>query len=499
MRKLSYLCMGVMLLTGITARGQGTFNPSSPAEPGAPSVYSQLVLLMSPTNDAGSVSGGGKHLVNTDVRVYAYTNSGFQFTGWTDTKGNVLSNASSFYFTNTEKADTLIANYRFVPASPSEPVEPSTILYYQLTLIGNTGCSGVSGGGKYLAGKNVSVSASTETGYNFLNWTNSKGKVVSTARSFSYTTQAYKDTLYANFVFNPTPPTEPEEPVLRHKVRADASEGGTWSGTTGLIYEGKSFSLTASANTGYTFEGWYLNGELYTTLRSFSYTMEKQDLDFYAKFKFNPASPAEPNMPALDLYSFYLMTVNGAPGWNIDFPLYYVGNADVYDMNFRLTFPTQMMPDMSNITVSELAEGYETSISALNDSVYQISLIGGHTPVCTTKMLTFHVSIGEDMPTGVSYQVKINQISVTMEDGTTVTTRTRNGRMGVYKLGDVNGDDNINILDVISEISLMKGSDDESLIREVSDTNLDENLNILDVVGILEIMKSNTETNDDNE
>lgn len=103
------------------------------------------------------------------------------------------------------------------------------------------------------------------------------------------------------------------------------------------------------------------------------------------------------------------------------------------------------------------------------------------------------------MPTGVSYQVKINQISVTMEDGTTVTTRTRNGRMGVYKLGDVNGDDNINILDVISEISLMKGSDDESLIREVSDTNLDENLNILDVVGILEIMKSNTETNDDNE
>ena len=69
--------------------------------------------------------------------------------------------------------------------------------------------------------------------------------------------------------------------------------------------------------------------------------------------------------------------------------------------------------------------------------------------------------------------------------------------MGVYKLGDVNGDDNINILDVISEINLMKGTDDESLIREVSDTNLDENLNILDVVGILEIMKSNTETSND--
>lgn len=497
MSKLSYLCMAVMLLTGITAHGQGNYNPSSPAEPGAPNVYSPLVLLMSPTNDAGSVTGGGKHLVNTDVRVYAYTNSGFKFTGWTDTKGNVLSTATSFYYTNSEKADTLIANYQFTPSSPAEPVEPSTIMYYSLTLIGRTGCSSVSGAGTYLAGKNVGVSASIESGYDFLNWTNSKGEVVSTTRTFSYTTQAKKDTLYANFVFNPGSPAEPTEPTLRHRVRVDASQGGYWNGTSGLVYEGKSFTLTATPNDGYTFVGWYLNGELYTTLRSFSYTMGEEDLDFYAKFVFNPASPAEPNMPALDLYSFYLMTVNGAPGWNIDYPMYFVGNDDVYDMNFQLTFPTQMMPDMNNITVSELAEGYDVALSALNDSVYQISLIGGRTPVCNTKMLTFHVNISEDMPTGVSYQVKINQISVTREDGTTVTTRTRNGRMGVYKLGDVNGDDNINILDVISEINLMKGTDDESLIREVSDTNLDENLNILDVVGILEIMKSNTETSND--
>ena len=486
-----------MLLLGITAHGQDSYNPASPSEPSAPNVYSRLVLLMNTSSEAGSVSGGGKHLVNTPVRVYAYVNSGYTFRNWTDTKGNVLSTATSFYFTNTDKADTLIANYEFTPGAPSEPVDPSTILYYKLTLIGRTGSSGVSGGGSYQAGRNVTVYAYTEDGYSFVNWTNKDGEVISTDRSFSYTTKTYKDTLYANYAFAPSSPMEPVKPTLRHHVKVNATEGGYWSGTSGLVYEGSSFTLYAYVNDGYSFEGWYLNGELYTTLRNFSYTLGEEDVDFQARFKFNPTSPREPNMPALDKYSFYLMTVNSIPGRIIDYPLYLASKDSLCDMTFQLMFPTAMMPDMDSITVSDKAVGYESSLTALNDSVYIFSLVGGKTPECTTPFLTFHVNVADTAQTGVSYQVKINQISVTQTDGTTVTTRTRNGRMGVYKRGDANGDDAVNILDVVSTLTIMKGIEDDTLIKEAANTNDEKEINILDVIGILEIMKSNNE--EDNE
>ena len=88
---------------------------------------------------------------------------------------------------------------------------------------------------------------------------------------------------------------------------------------------------------------------------------------------------------------------------------------------------------------------------------------------------------------------------MTMADGTAVTARTRNGLLGVFKLGDANGDDKVNIMDVVGAVSLMNGSEDEGLIPEVANTNGDDNINIMDVVGIIEIMNNNETENEENE
>ena len=186
MKKIRFLTVAVTCLVGcITAQAQDDFNPASPSEPGPPTLYSRIVLLKN-ISDAGSVSGEGRYVVGNTVNVYAYVNSSYTFRNWTDTKGNILSTATSFGFVNTEQNDTLIANYAFTPGNPSEPSEPSTTLYYRLGLKATQGCS-VSGAGRYLAGKSVSVYASVESGYNFLGWTNLKGETVSTSTSFSYT------------------------------------------------------------------------------------------------------------------------------------------------------------------------------------------------------------------------------------------------------------------------------------------------------------------------
>ena len=291
MKKIRLLITAVVCLMGyITAQAQDDFNPSSPPEPGAPTIYSRIVLLRN-IDDAGSVSGAGKYAVGSTVTVYAYVNSSYTFLRWTDTKGNELSKATSFGFVNTESTDTLIANYAFTPGSPNEPSEPSTTLYYRLGLKAMQGCS-VSGAGRYLAGTSVRVSASVESGYSFLGWTNRNGETVSNSTSFNYTMPVDGDTLTANCVFNPGSPEEPSAPILRHNVTVTCSDGGYYSGNTGRYLEGTSYTLTAYANPGYEFVGWYLNGELYTNLRSFSYTVGKENLNFYAQFIFNPSKHA---------------------------------------------------------------------------------------------------------------------------------------------------------------------------------------------------------------
>ena len=502
MNKIRLLTAAVMCLAGyVTAPAQDDFNPASPAEPGAPPLYSRIVLLRN-ISDAGSVSGEGKYLVGNSVKVYAYVNSSYTFLNWTDTKGNILSTSTSFGFVNTERTDTLIANYAFTPGNPSEPSEPSTTLYYRLGLKATQGCS-VSGGGRYLAGTKVSVYASVESGYNFLGWTNRKGETVSGSTSFSYTVPVDGDTLTANCVFNPGSPAEPNDPILRHNVTATCSDGGYYSGSTGRYLEGSSYTLTAYANSGYDFAGWYLNGELYTNLRSFSYTVGKENLNFYAKFVFNPSSPAEPNMAAISEYSYYLMTVNGKPGDTVKYAINLVNTQVVKDMNIRLTFPAGVVVNPDNYTLSGKAKGYNITICEAVDTIsiieegsklWDFTFIGGTTEPATQALLTFDVYLPDTIDTGHRHQVKINQISMTMEDGTAVTARTRNGLLGVFKRGDANGDNTVSIIDAVSVVDYILGNPPEGFIEEVANVSGDDSgVSIIDAVGVVDIILGGSE------
>lgn len=479
----------------ITAQADD-FDPASPAEPGAPTIYSRIVLLRN-IDDAGSVSGAGKYAVGSTVSLYAYVNYGYTFENWTDTKGAIVGMSSTLKFVNTENTDTLIANYKFTPANPNEPSEPSTTLYYRLGLKATQGCS-VSGSGRYLAGTNVYVSAYVESGYTFQGWTNSKGEKVSNSTSFSYSMPVDGDTLTASCIFNPSGPTEPGDPILKHNVTATCSDGGYFSGNTGRMLEGSTFSLRAYTNTGYEFVGWYLNGELYTRLPYFSYTVGKENLNFYAQFRFNPDSPGEPNMPLLSTYSYYLMVKNCTPGKMVEYPINLVNTEVVKDMNIRLTFPAGMEVDPSDFVLSANAVGYTVTITEAQDDIsiieegarlWDFSLIGGETAPATQALLTFKVWVPEDIQTGVKHQVKINQISMVMEDGTPVTARTRNGSIGVYKTGDSNGDNAVDIIDKRNIINYAASKEVNEFIDAASDVNDDGIIDISDARGIITIIK----------
>lgn len=483
MRRIRYLSLLTMLLCSLVAWGQDDFNPGSPGEPGVPP---KKLTVQAVPSDGGTVYGGGRYVPGTTVGLRVSSATGYVFEKWTDEEGNVVSTSGSFNHIKGTEDEVLTAHFSFAPNTPSEPSEPALIQYFRLTLAAETGGS-VSGGGKYLAGKGVSVNASVDEGFVFVNWTNSKGDTVSTKRSFTYITTAENETLTAHFVFDPSAPSEPSDPILRHNITVLTEDGGTvWVDKQRLL-EGTSTTLHATANDGYVFVGWYLNGELYTTLNTFSYTMGKENVTFEAVFEFSPDTPSEPSMPEDKMYSFYLMTVIGKPGDVLDVPLTLSNLDDLYDMTFQVTFPLGLTPDLDSVYISDKATGYDVSFTAVDDTMYIFSMIGGIVPAGSSELLRFRVSVPEDYTTGTSGRVKINQVSVTEADGTHLTASTRNGRIAIYKRGDTNGDDTVNITDAMNLITNIMEQKTEVFIEEVSDVNEDSTLNVTDAIGVVRI------------
>ena len=77
----------------------------------------------------------------------------------------------------------------FDPAFPVEPGAPGTddLYYSRIVLLKNIDDGGsVSGAGRYPIDKNVTVYAYLNTGYYFINWTDTKGNELSTSTSFSF-------------------------------------------------------------------------------------------------------------------------------------------------------------------------------------------------------------------------------------------------------------------------------------------------------------------------
>ncbi len=103
----------------------------------------------------------------------------------------------------------------------------------------------VSGGGPVLDGESVTLTATAYEGYTFDGWYDGDTKVCDT-EEFVVEDVAEDKTYMAKFI----------KDTVYYTITAAAEEGGTVSGG-GEVAEGGSITLTAAANDGYTFAGWY--------------------------------------------------------------------------------------------------------------------------------------------------------------------------------------------------------------------------------------------------
>ncbi len=155
---------------------------------------------------------------------------------------------------------TLPAKARFDAGTPNQIGNQSglTIAVSASPTAGGT----VSGGGTFTSGSSDTVTATANSGYVFSNWTES-GTVVSTAASYTFTLTANRN-LVANFTVNPVNYTI--------ALSASPSAGGTVSGS-GTFTAGTPRTVTATANSGYTFANWTENGTVVSSGASYTFTL----------------------------------------------------------------------------------------------------------------------------------------------------------------------------------------------------------------------------------
>src|SRR5690606_33341845 len=143
------------------------------------------VSLSSTPSQGGTTSGSGEFSEGSTVTVTASPNAGYSFTNWTE-NNEVVSASSSYQFDITGNR-TLVANY-------SEVAEDQ----FALSLSSSPAAGGsTTGSGSFEAASEVSVTATSNTGYSFTNWT-LDGAEVSTDATYTFKLDA-NSALIANF------------------------------------------------------------------------------------------------------------------------------------------------------------------------------------------------------------------------------------------------------------------------------------------------------------
>ncbi len=246
----------------------------------------------------GSGAAGATETANINfgstAQMTATAATGYTFKGW-QTTVPTSANGSSFYSrsnpatTETMGTGGLTYYARFeinsytVTVSAAYNTAAATGTYTTGT-VGGT----VSGGGSKYYGTQASLSASANTGYQFIGWFESL-----TATSAKSNANPYTPTITANLTL--IAKFSIKQYTVSVKAYGNSAAalnsytegvGGTVSGA-GKVYYNQKASLTASAKTGYTFGGWYTSSNVSGTPVATGTTYSPAitgDVTYYAKF-----------------------------------------------------------------------------------------------------------------------------------------------------------------------------------------------------------------------
>ena len=208
--------------------------------------------------EGGTVEGAGTYDYGTEATLTATANAGYTFVNWS-MNGQTVSSNATYTFTVTDGGE-YVANFE--------------LNSYEITATANPTVGGtIEGAGTYNHFETATLTATAATGYDFVNWTLG-GQVVSESETFMF--QVTGAAAYvANF----------EMSNYEITAVANPEAGGVVDGAGTYTYM-STCMLTATANTGYTFLNWTLNGQVISEMTTFIFQVT-ESADYVANFELN--------------------------------------------------------------------------------------------------------------------------------------------------------------------------------------------------------------------
>jgi hypothetical protein len=206
---------------------------------------SYSISTSSSPSAGGSTSGGGTHNYGQSATVTATPATGYTFVNWTE-GGSQVSTSANYTFT-VSRNRTLVANF-------------ATVTYTINTSSNPPAGGSTSGSGTYTDGQSATVTATSATGYTFVDWTEG-GSPVSSSASYTFAVTGNR-TLVANFA------------AITYTISSssDPPAGGSTSGS-GTYADGQSATLTATPAAGYAFANWTEGGVSVSSSEIYTFTV----------------------------------------------------------------------------------------------------------------------------------------------------------------------------------------------------------------------------------
>ena len=200
-------------------------------------------------------------------KVVAIPQNGYTWLGWYDKSGNLISTKTEYIFNAGTSSSEIVAHWASYSVALNKNDNNAGKIGFSVDDMSTQNTVSQ----RIVYGKEVTICASTNNGYTWLGWYKGDEKV-SDEQTYTFT-MSDSDLAYTAKWSKTT-------------ISVSSSSAGSVSGLSSTYKVGDKVTVTAVTNNGYTWDGWYLNGEKVSSDLQYEIQITEEPLNYVATWKY---------------------------------------------------------------------------------------------------------------------------------------------------------------------------------------------------------------------